>query len=686
MKKILRLLIVVFVLSFSLLAFTACNCSGNHSWTEFTITKEATCTADGEKTSKCTKCGETKTEVIGKIEHSWNNGEVTQGATCVNGEEVTYTCTVCGQTKTECSDILTEHVFGEWTITKAPTCADIGETERVCIVCGTKETAKVSPLAHTSSDWIVNVAPTCTAVGSRHKECTVCGVTLAKEEVAATGHTEVIDEAVAPTCTTSGKTEGKHCSVCNTVIVEQQEVPAIGHISSEWIVDFEATCTSVGSRHKQCTVCGVALETQVLAKLPHTEVVDKAVAATCTKSGKTEGKHCSVCNIVLVAQQEIPAKGHSWNSGRIVKEPTCTEKGSKSFHCSACGQNKTEQLAALGHDLLIHKAKAPTCTEVGWNSYRTCTRCNYTTYQELAATGHNFVFHEGKAPTCTQNGTKEHFECTVCRKLFVGESAPKTEISATELVVEIISHVDANADGICDVCNQTLAELHAISVDVNSSANAHVLDLSADRATDGTTFTFKVSVDDGYTLAEVTINGIEVTASADGIYTGTVHGDTIIAVQTAITVETWVLVTDVSTLSSGDTVIIAAKHYDFALSIVQSGGDRAQTVISKNGNVLVAPDVLVQKFKLQSGLVEGLWTFYDENNDGYICATDVGLENSQNAAQSAWTIEIDSLCNATIVSQSGCACNQLRYNAAIGCFSCYENGQDDVVIYKLIGG
>ena len=97
------------------------------------------------------------------------------------------------------------------------------------------------------------------------------------------------------------------------------------------------------------------------------------------------------------------------------KAPTCTEKGWDAYEtCSRCDYTTYAELPALNHALVQHEAQAPTCTEKGWNAYETCSRCDYTTYAELPALNHALVQHEAKAPTCTEIGWDAYKTCSRC--------------------------------------------------------------------------------------------------------------------------------------------------------------------------------------------------------------------------------------------------------------------------------
>ena len=217
---------------------------------------------------------------------------------------------------------------------------------------------------HTFGDWVITEEATCTAEGTQTRTCSVCG-TVETQTIAALGHTEVIDKAVAATCTKTGLTEGKHCSVCNTVIKAQEVVPAKGHTE---VIDkaVAATCTKTGlTEGKHCAVCGLIFtEQKTVPAKGHTEVVDRAVPATCTETGLTEGKHCAVCGLIFTEQETVPAKGHNY----IAKEvnPTYTANGYTLYSCSVCGysykDNETAKLTLA--KITSFKVKSLTSTNV----------------------------------------------------------------------------------------------------------------------------------------------------------------------------------------------------------------------------------------------------------------------------------------------------------------------------------
>ena len=270
------------------------------------------------------------------------------------------------------------------------------------------------------------VPATCTATGlTAGKHCAVCNTVLvAQTTVPAKGHTEVTDAAVAPTCTATGLTAGKHCAVCNTVLVAQTTVPAKGHTE---VVDAAVapTCTATGlTAGKHCAVCNTVLVAQTTVPANgHTEVVDAAVAPTCTATGLTAGKHCAVCNTVLVEQTTIPAKGHTEVIDAAV-EPTCTATGlTAGKHCAVCNTVLVAQttVPAKGHTEVVDAAVEPTCTATGLTAGKHCSVCNtvLTEQTTIPATGHTEVIDEAVAPTLVKTGLTEGKHCSVCDAILV---------------------------------------------------------------------------------------------------------------------------------------------------------------------------------------------------------------------------------------------------------------------------
>ena len=442
------------------------------------LEQAATCTQDGwTKETKCKNCGQTvqERERIPAPGHK----EVTDAAvaaTCTqDGKKEGKHCSVCNEV------LLAQEAIpakGHTVVTDAavePTCTQAGKTQGShCSVCnwveqeqksipaighavdkgaktvwdwnipsdGSFASVKVSAQCKNCNDTISATANSATYWHSINATCTkdgknVYSVTVSlggqdfygEKEVEnpddpARGHTEVIDKAVAPTCTQAGKTAGKHCSVCNEVLLAQEAIPAKGHT----VVTDEAvapTCTEAGKTEgKHCSVCNeVLLAQEAIPAKGHTVVTDEAVAPTCTEAGKTEGKHCSVCNTVLKAQEVIPATGHTEVTDAAVA-PTCTQTGlTEGSHCSVCNTvlKAQETIPATGHTEVTDAAVAPTCTETGLTEGSHCSVCNTVlkAQEAIPAKGHTVVTDEAVAPTCTESGKTEGKHCSVCNKILV---------------------------------------------------------------------------------------------------------------------------------------------------------------------------------------------------------------------------------------------------------------------------
>ena len=236
-----------------------------------------------------------------------------------------------------------------------------------------------------------------------------------------------------PTCT-----EGKICEKCGA----EYDIP--GHDWGAWTPKYDgtnthtrrckrcnaeetgscsggyATCDSLG----MCNTCGGSYygghawgEWSSAGNGTHTRSCTnycrEVDTANCT-GGTATCSAKAVCEVCGGEYGEKDPNNHALVQ-HAAKAPTCTEKGWDAYEtCSRCNYTTTyQELPALNHDLVQHDAKAPTCTEIGWDAYEACSRCDYTTYVELPAQ-HDLEHHAAKAPTCTEPGWNAYDTCKNC--------------------------------------------------------------------------------------------------------------------------------------------------------------------------------------------------------------------------------------------------------------------------------
>ena len=207
------------------------------------------------------------------------------------------------------------------------------------------------------------------------------------------------------TCITLGT-----CTTCGGQYYSAHTFPA----NQSWDSDAENHWVS-------CTVCHEA-KTKVGAHL-FVQGNDSSClksAATCV-SPPVYYTNCAYCYRKGTDTYVHPWYGPDPNNHDLVhhdaKAPTCTEIGWDEYDAcqrEGCTYTTKVEIPALKHKLVHHDAKAPTCTETGWEEYDTCSRCDYTTKVELPALKHKLVHHDAKAPTCTEIGWDEYDTCSRC--------------------------------------------------------------------------------------------------------------------------------------------------------------------------------------------------------------------------------------------------------------------------------
>lgn len=346
---------------------------------------------------------------------------------------------------------------------------------------------------HHFNEVVSEVKPTCTIPGVRTLRCTdrINGEQCPAEKtvsIPALGHKYGAD----------GKCTREGCGA---------KKPNDGHVHNYHLKKAEkafekeaATCTKDGVYYLSCECGEHGTKTFTVAALGHIEVIDAAVAATCTKTGLTAGKHCSRCNAVLVAQATISATGHDWDESKWISDqqshwhkcknceakngevahtsinsggqaPTCTQPGfAAGKKCSVCDKVLLAQgdvLPAKGHTEVIDAAVAATCTKTGLTEGKHCSRCNaILTKQEIVkAKGHTEVIDKAVAATCTTAGKTEGKHCSVCNAILVAQETINKLEHQYNIIISSTAPTCKEAGEIvykCESCSATKTEIDPI--------------------------------------------------------------------------------------------------------------------------------------------------------------------------------------------------------------------------------
>lgn len=399
----------------------------DHVWGEGRVTVESTHTANGTRSYTCSECGDTKLETLPTVPHSFDRRVLSSEYLAVDA-----TCLAPASYYYSCS-------------------------------CGAKGTATFSDDesgvgAHRLQHFPGDAADCTKDVTLEHFVCRTCERIFldldATEEVTnpddlivkGTGHT-YLSRDFAPTCTENGYTQ-HICSRCGHEYRDNYRF-AEGH---DEVIDaaVAATCTEDGlTAGKHCATCLEVLTPQtVIPAKGHTIVIQPGKRVTCTENGLTEGRYCSVCHEVLAVQTEIIAKGHVQVIDPM-RAPTCTEVGlTEGSHCSACGYVYVAQneIAAKGHVEVNDAAVDPTCTQNGLTAGRHCMVCGSVTLRQepIAALGHKEAVDAAVPATCTESGLSQGKHCTVCFAVTLAQN-----------VVPALGHTELISSAVAPTCLQS---------------------------------------------------------------------------------------------------------------------------------------------------------------------------------------------------------------------------------------
>ena len=238
----------------------------------------------------------------------------------------------------------------------------------------------------------------------------------------------------------TGGTETPTCTTGKICRLCWSEYGILGHAWGEW------SSAGNGTHIRSCT-------------RSNCDAVDTAncTGGTATCSAKAA---CVTCG---AEYGEKDSNNHALEQ-HAAKAPTCTEIGWDAYDtCSRCDYTTYAELPALNHAFVYYKAKTPTCTEIGWDAYEACSRCNYTTYAEQPALNHDLEQHAAKAPTCTEKGWNAYETCSRCDYTTYVERPAQHDLEQHAAKAPTCTEIGWNAYETCKNCDYTTyAELPAL--------------------------------------------------------------------------------------------------------------------------------------------------------------------------------------------------------------------------------
>ncbi len=449
-----------------------CKRLGTHVETEECTFSVAPCT----ESAACTKCG--KSYTLGHDWGRWeSNGDKTHTRTCKRDsshiEEGNCTdfsdadcvypamCIVCGSEYGEAD--LSQHLWDMWETngngTHTRTCyrershtetadcfgVSCGETDRchgcweeytashkfddswsttpdehwkVCLHCKETQNKALHSFVEQPDEKHLKSEATCVSVAVYYKACSECGYQLSDTfesgTIDANNHDLDYHDAKAPTCTESGWKAYEICKREGCDYTSYQGLDALNH-DWKWVSNGNGTHTRTCKNdpsHTETEDCtGVACgQTGICSVCKGEYTAANHKYETWLYDSNEHWSHCIYCS-------EERRSSHSFSKHKQ-SEATCASPAKYYMICSDCryqvGPYDSGDIDPNNHDLIHHAAKAPTCTEIGWKAYDTCSRCDYTTYVELTNGGHNLTHHAAQAATCTEIGWKAYDTCSRC--------------------------------------------------------------------------------------------------------------------------------------------------------------------------------------------------------------------------------------------------------------------------------